>query len=243
MKKLILKSSILDGVPYQEYYQENIEYKGLIFVQHGYTSNKEYGADFLALPLARMGYFVVSIDAYKHGERIEEPYLSKDWPKMFFESPYVIRRTAIDINRLFKKKYKKEFPTYSIVGVSMGAMISYYLSTITPHIDKLVPVIGTPDFIDRAIYGIEKDGYDKEKFLNETTLTYLHKMNPIEHVSKMKYNKMLILVGNKDDVVPHQKTLDFFDEYENDNMTLRVFEEGHNVNKEMQLTIFNFFKA
>ena len=243
MKKLTLNSCILDGVPYLEYYQEDIEYKGLILVQHGYTSNKEYGADFLALPLARMGYFVVSIDAYKHGERMEEPYTSKDWPKMFFESPYVIRRTAIDINRLFKKRYQKKYSKYSIVGVSMGAMISYYLSTITPHIDKIVPVIGTPDFIDRAIYGVEKDGYDPDVYLNEDTMKYLHKMNPIEHVDKMKYSQMFILVGNKDDVVPHQKSVDFFDEYQDERMKLKVFEEGHHVNKEMQIEIFEFFAS
>ena len=242
MKKLTLKTDILDGVPFLEYYQENIEYRGLIFVQHGYTSNKEFGSDFLALRLARMGYFVVAIDAYKHGERIQEPYTSKDWPKMFYESPYVIRRTAIDINRLFKKRYQKSYDKYSIVGVSMGAMIAYYLSTKTPHIDKLVPVIGTPDFIDRARYGVEKDGYDSSVYLNKETLSYLSNMNPIEHVDKMKYNMMLIVIGKKDDVVPHQRTLDFFDEYENSKMKLRVFEEGHTVNKEMQLEIFDFFK-
>ena len=72
------------GIPYSEYRRVDIKSKGLVFIQHGYESNKNKGADYLAINLARIGYTSVAIDAYKHGERIEEPsdlahFLSARW--------------------------------------------------------------------------------------------------------------------------------------------------------------------
>ena len=240
MMKLSLNSESINTVPLNEYYQEGIDHKGLVFIQHGYQSNKEYGADFLALTLARMGYFVVSIDAYKHGERIEEPYRSKNIAGMLKESPIVIRHTAIDIIKLHRLKYKNRFPKFDLIGISMGAMIAYYAATKTDKIRKLVPVIGTPDFMWQANYNLTAAGLNVDDFLNQETRHYLEKMSPVNHINKMKYDELLILTNTLDKVVPMQATVAFYNENRNDKMNLQTYEDGHEVNRKMQLDIFAF---
>lgn len=240
MMKLSLVSNNLNGVPYNEYYKIDTNHKGLVFIQHGYQSNKSYGADYLALSLARDGFFVVSIDAYKHGERIEEPYLSKTEKNMLIEAPIVIRHTAIDIIKLHKIKYKERFPKFDLIGVSMGAMIAYYASTKTDRIKKLVPVIGTMDFMYQAKYNLTEAGLELNAFLNENTKKYLEKISPINHTAKMKYDKLLILNGTMDKVVPIEPTLRFVEDYGIDNYEFKTYESGHEVHRTMQLDIFKF---
>ena len=240
MMKLSLVTNNLNGVPFNEYYQENINYKGLVFIQHGYQSNKSYGTDYLALTLARDGFFVVSIDSYKHGERIEEPYLSKNEKGMLIEAPIVIRHTAIDIIKLHKIRYKDRFPKFDLIGISMGAMIAYYVSTKTDKIRKLVPVIGTMDYMYQAKYNLTAAGLNVDDFLNQETRHYLEKMSPVNHVNKMKYDELLILTNTLDKVVPMQATAAFYNENRNDKMSLQTYEDGHEVNRKMQLDIFAF---
>lgn len=240
MMKLSLVTNNLNGVPFNEYYQENINYKGLVFIQHGYQSNKSYGTDYLALTLARDGFFVVSIDAYKHGERIEEPYLSKNEKGMLIEAPIVIRHTAIDIIKLHKIRYKDRFPKFDLIGISMGAMIAYYVSTKTDKIRKLVPVIGTMDYIYQAKYNLTAAGFNHEDVLDDDTIKYLEKMSPINHVDKMKYEKLLILNGTIDKVVPIEPTIRFIDDFDINNYEFKTYESGHDVHRKMQLDIFKF---
>lgn len=235
--KLTINSCTVNGVPLNEYFIENQEPKKLIFIQHGYLSNKEYGTDYLALTLARRGYLVVSIDAYLHGERLGYPYDTEEESLKLKMSPIVVRRTAIDIIKLHRLRYR-EFSSYDFIGISMGAMIAYYLATKTDKINKLVPVIGTMDFMYQADVHIRNYGFKVGEFMDESMKEYLLRMNPIRKVHKMKYNELYAFVGKNDKVVPMEPTVKFFDKSKDDNMHLFVFDDSHNVNREMQLKIF-----
>lgn len=242
MMNLSLVTSNIKGVPLNEYYQKNIEHKGLVFIQHGYTSNKEYGADYLALTLARKGYFVVSIDAYMHGDRIEGPYAQKDEVQMLRYAPIVIRHTAIDIIKLHKHRYIERFPKFDIIGISMGAMIAYYVATKTDKVRKLIPVIGTPDYMYQAKHNLEQANLNQQDFLNEETSEYLERISPINNVDKMNYEQLYILNGTKDNIVPVQPTMNFVNQYDIDNYEFKTYESGHEVHRDMQLDIFNLMK-
>ncbi len=242
LKKLIINSKTIEGVPINEYFLDNNETKGLIFIQHGYTSNKDYGADYLALHLARSGYFVVSVDAYKHGERIAEPFISFNENEMMLEVPTVIRHTAVDIIKLHKRYYIDKYPKYDFIGISMGAMIAYYLATKTDKIRKLVPVIGTPDFVDKAYHGVQAAGMDIKKVLNPDTIYYLTRISPLTNVHKMKYDELFILCCTHDDMVPMEATQRFYEEHQNDKTTMKIYIDGHNVNRDMQQDIFAYIK-
>jgi homoserine acetyltransferase len=240
MQKLLINTETYNGVPLNEYYLQDSEYKGLVFIQHGYQSNKNYGADYLALTIARLGFFVVSIDAYMHGERIEGSYLLKDAKGMLVDAPAVIRHTAIDYIKLHKKRYIDRFPVYDFIGISMGAMIAFYLATKTDKVNKLIPVIGTPDFIHQAKYNLTTGGFKLEDFLNDYTIKYLNRMSPVNNVRKINFKKMLIMNCRNDKIVPMDKAVEFYNVYKSDDMTLKIYEDGHDINRTMQQDIFNF---
>lgn len=240
MKKLIVSTEIYNGVPLNEYYLQDAEYKGLVFVQHGFQSNKNYGADYLALPLARLGFYVVSIDAYMHGERTIEPYLSKDEKGMLIAAPEVMRHTAIDYIKLHKRRYMERFPKYDFIGVSLGAMTAFYLSTKTDKIRKLVPVIGTPDYLHQAEYALSAVGLGLKDFASDGILNYIDRISPINHVDKIKFEEMFLLNCSKDTTVPMDKAVEYYNKYKTDKMKLKIYDDEHEVNKQMQRDIFEF---
>lgn len=240
MKKLIVSTEIYQGVPLNEYYLQDSEHKGLVFVQHGFQSNKNRGADYLALQIARMGFFVVSIDAFMHGERIEGAYETKDEVGMLVAAPAVIRHTAIDCIKLHKKRYMERFPKYDFIGVSMGAMIAFYLSTKTDKVRKLIPVIGTPDYIHQAEYNLTAAGLKLEDFLNDYTINYIKRISPINNVEKIKCEEMFLLNCSKDRIVPMESAVDYYNMYKTDSMKMKIYDDGHEVNRDMQKDIYEF---
>lgn len=241
MPKVIINNRVIDRIPLNEFYLEDMEYKGLIFVQHGYMSTKEWGSDYLALPLARLGYFVVCIDSYKHGERIEEPFLSKDEFACMKDVPAVIKWTALDIIKLHKHHYA-HFDKFDMIGVSLGGMIAYYLATKTDNVRKLVPVISTPALMNKAVETLKTIGLNPQDFLNESATNFINSIDTINRLEKLKYEELFMLVGKNDTVVPYQDTLDFYEKHQHKDMTLKVYDIDHNVDREMQIDIFTYIE-
>lgn len=241
--KITLNSRILDTIPVLEYYQEDTTYKSLVFVQHGYQSTKEYGSDYLALQLARQGYFVVAVDAYKHGERIAEPYLTGSEKERLDEAFVVIKRTALDILRLHHNVYQKRFPTFDMIGVSLGGMVAYYLATKTTKLNTLIPVISTPDFLTLAKHTVKMSGFDVESYFTPDKLAFIESINPLNRLDHMHYSSLHIFVGTSDPVVPYQPSKAFFEEYKQKEDTYHEYEFDHNVPRPMQLDIFNVLES
>ncbi len=239
MSKIIIENKIIDGIPLNEFYIDGINCKGLVFVQHGYCSNKERGGDYIAIKIARAGFFVVCIDSYMHGERKEGPYIEGTDEERMYYVPSIIRKTALDIIKLHKTHYN-QYQTFDLVGVSLGGMIAYYAATKTDRINKLVPTISTPKVTNQANYVLKLAGVNTDEYFTEETYKYLQSCDPINEIELLKYNKMFILNGTKDKVVSTQDSIDYYEEYKNDNMEMKLYEVGHDVTKNMQQDIVDF---
>ena len=240
MSKVIIEDHIYNGVPYNVYYQDNTQPKGLVIIQHGFESNKNRGADYLAVNLARLGYKAVSIDAYKHGERIEEPYISDEEYKRFEEAFDVIDRTSDDIVKIYNDLFKNEFPEYDLIGVSMGGMIAYNVSIRSKHIRNLIPVISTPMIDDFARWLIDKEGNVEYYQAYEQMSELISKIDPVDKFEQLCFKKMFILTGDKDDVVPHKFSEEYITKHHTKDIRFKLYDEGHSVNKNMQREILEF---
>lgn len=242
MPRIIIDNKVVEGIPLNEYYIENVSYKGLVFMQHGYGSNKERGGDYLAIKVARDGYFVVCIDAYMHGERKEGPFINGSEEDRMYYVPSIIRKTALDIIKLHKTYYK-EYQTFDLIGVSLGGMIAYYTAEKTNKINKLIPVISTPKVTKQAEHILKQNGVDLDKYFTKETYDYLQSCDPINMIADAVYNKMFILNGTKDPVVSTKDSIEFYEEYKNDKMEMKLYDIDHNVSKDMQQDIINFLNS
>jgi esterase/lipase len=239
MSKIIIENKLVQGIPLNEFYLENHKYKGLVFVQHGYRSNKERGGDYLAVKIARDGYFVVCIDSFMHGARSEGPFIEGSEKERLYYIPSIIRKTALDIIKLHKTYYK-EYQTFDLIGVSLGGMIAYYTSIRTDKINKLIPVISTPKVTKQAEWILKQNGINLVDYFTEETYNYLQSCDPINEADSIQYKEMFILNGTLDKVVSTQDSVDYYEEYKNNHMRLTLYEVDHNVNAKMQQDIILF---
>lgn len=235
--RVIVEHQRVEGIPLIEYHREQDTHKGLVFVQHGYESNKEQGADYLAIQLARDGFFVVAIDAWKHGERIAEPYVSGSVQERLDDAFIVVKRTALDVIRLHRNHYMDRFDVFDVIGVSLGGMMACYLATKTKRLRRLMPLISTPDFLRQAYHAVAGAGIDTTTYFTQDKLDFIASIDPLRHLDKMQYQSLHVFVGTRDNVVPMEAMVAFFEEHKRAGDTLRVYDVGHTVSRDMQQDI------
>lgn len=240
MKKLIIETKEYKDIPYSEYYLEGVSSKNLVFIQHGYQSDKEYGADYLALTLSRLGHKVIAIDAYKHGERIEEPYISGKDSIRYAEIFHVVDRTADDIISIYDGLFSKEYNKFDLIGVSMGGFIAYMVALRTDKVNKLVPTITTPMFHKLATFRHNVPDIDEYQKEVEQHLPYIESLDAYSQRTNLQYKKMLLLNGEKDPIIPVEDTIEFFHQMNDSTIKMHIYDEVHEVNREMQKAIFEF---
>lgn len=228
----------VDGIPIVEYIPKT-NILGLTFIQHGYESNNIWGTEFLAMHVARLGYHVVSIDAYKHGKRIEEPYITKSGYFRLKEAFLVIEKTADDIVYLFDNEFKT-YDMFDMIGISLGGMVAYLLASKTNHINRLIPIISTPDFYTQAYAAISGAGIDTNKFFTKERLAYIKSIDPILKRDYWTYQKLAIFVSENDDVVPARPTLKFIKNHSHMIDYYKIYQRQHNVPKLMQEDILSY---
>ncbi len=240
MSRLVIETKKYKSIPFCEYFLEEGCNKTLVFIQHGFQSNKEYGSDFLALTLARKGHRVIALDAYKHGERIEEPYITQSDALRYSEIFHVVDQTSSDIVELYKEKYSKEYSAFDMIGVSMGGFIAYSVALKTDKVNKLVPTITTPMFskLARTRHNVP----DVNEYLDEISphLDFVDTIDVHSKKENLKYQELFIVSGERDPIIPVEDSKVFFDQLNDPRARIQVFDEVHEVNREMQKAIFDF---
>lgn len=113
-----------------------------IFLYGFENSLKTVHFDFVE-QLTNQGYLVVLPELSYHGERIQEPFLTGDFASRVRTMFSIIENTPSEIYHI-RKHYIDRYPTFAIGGVSMGAMIAYYLAHQDQDIRLVHAMIGTP---------------------------------------------------------------------------------------------------
>lgn len=240
MNRVIIEEHNYNGIPYNKYFNDQEPSRGLVIIQHGFESNKNRGADYLAVKLARRKYTVISVDAFKHGERIEEPFITQEEFKRFKEAFNVIKQTAEDIVKLYDEVFSKEFDNFDLIGVSMGGMIAYHVAMLTGSISKLIPVISTPMIDAFAMWLLEEENNIEFYKAYEEMRDTVSIIDPVDKFDQLKYDTMLVLNGTQDKTVPHIFSQDYFAKHHTKNIEFKLYEDKHIVNKDMQKDIIEF---
>ena len=104
-KKIIVEEVVFDGIPCSIYHDDAEEVKPLIFFFHGFGGNHLNGILDKGHKLAGMGYYVVAMDAYLHGERATEEFKALDHAKR--------QKSIVDIYNIYleRKKINEQLKT------------------------------------------------------------------------------------------------------------------------------------
>ena len=204
---------VIEGVPVNIFFQDNLTKMPLIIMQHGLTANKESMTD-LAKSFAMQGYVVITPDAVGYGELADGVYRGL---------PEIIEGTAENFGKIIEFCGQGEYVDESRVGlcgVSMGALTSLYYSAYGEHeIKAVVSFCGTPDFASFAgMDAIERyhsaDGSssvkDKDKIkAMEEAMTSL---SPYDTLLNEKDTALFLMCGAADNVVPPEGNATFYQE-------------------------------
>ena len=236
---ITVEERMVNGIPLIEYKNDALEVKGLTFIQHGYESNKIRGGEYMAMNLCRLGYHVVCVDACKHGDRIEEPYITGSEFYRLKDAFNVIDQTTNDILMLSNTEYKA-YEMFDMIGVSLGGMIAYLLATRTTKINRLIPIISTPDFYRQAFLAVSSAGLTFDKVFKKTEMAWLESVDPVKNMGNMTYKQLGIFISENDDVVASRPTLKFIKQYENKIDFYKIYAVKHSVPREMQEDVLSF---
>ncbi|WP_312649143.1 dienelactone hydrolase family protein [Aminipila sp.] len=145
-------NTYVQDIPVIETYRNDGKPKPIIIVQHGFKNRKESTIG-LAIQLAEKGFFVVSPDAYAHGERKEDPLSLVE----------IIVKTSKEYDVLldhYAEDHRVNVNKLGITGFSMGGCITFHYAVYGKyHPMAIAPTISTPYFeqligskLSRSIY-------------------------------------------------------------------------------------------
>ncbi len=214
-----------EGIPVLTYTPPNAN--KLIFINHGIYGSKDIIMQLIGMPLAKIGYKVVALDAYLHGDRVEEPIKSKGESSRL-KMLEVVKHTATDLIRLHEDLYLDTYPRYDVLGLSMGGLLAYYLTTITANIEYVVPLITTPNF---KTINFNTDDLDSETQM--ALESDINQMDPASHTANMQFKKFFAFSGKHDEVIPYHHTDAFIEANPDLNMIHETFDTNHSLNPKM----------
>lgn len=233
----------IHDVPVTTYEIEDGIKKPLIFFFHGFTGNKDDNIMGRGHILAELGFYVVAVDAYMHGERQTEYYKNLSNNEKYEDIIDVAIHTAQDAKHLFHYYFKNKNEIindkYYAYGVSMGSLISFYLATIDPTLKAMVGLVCFPSFVEYYEMKQQQLGFEKN-LCYRSRLRYYKKIDPLINYKLLSNTKIFMGIGEHDEVVPniyakklHKKLPETI---------LKTYDTGHISTKEMLNDSYNFLK-
>jgi hypothetical protein len=173
----------------------------LIFLLHGYSSNKESNTNEIKM-LAQAGYDVLAIDAPHHGKRnttrLDEIENGTGGSFINFMLDVVIEQ-AEEISLLIDLYSQWKYKQFIVAGVSMGGIAAFYTASVEPRLKHVIPILGSPDW---------------KMFGDSLDLKYI-KINPADKLNQFKNVNLLVINAGKDINVPQKYSREFIDALKN----------------------------
>ncbi len=172
-----------------------------MFVIHRLGKSKDTGPGLIPKRLAEIGYFVVSVDAYKHGERSSEPFISGSERQQLTGMIEVVNQTALDLKFLYDNHYHKKFASVSFFGIGLGGIVSYQMPRVMTNVETVVALQATPYlkllYHEKELKYIYKNMDVQER---EVADEYLDKLDLSEYL-EMYGNVEIYGANKKDDLI------------------------------------------
>lgn len=194
-----------NNITYRLLYQGITQDKPVIFFFHGFGGNKEYSVDENRIKLAELGYLIVIMDAYEHGERMSEEYKNlsnSEKQKLIVDTEIITAHEAVDLyNHLLDTGVISKSQKLGVMGVSMGGAIAFYLASIFEKVSTVVSIVGSPSFVEFYKYKQKVYDFKEDESFKERLLKY-QQVDPLINYERLKGKAIYMSVGLKDRIVP-----------------------------------------
>lgn len=204
-----------------EYFDTNtgIKNKPVIICEHGLSgSRKDCSA--IATGYAELGYYVITPDAYLHGDRISDEKMSvmeiavKTAGEIDTLLDYCARQSMCDVNKV------------GLVGFSMGGIECYYYMANGKYpVSAAAIVCSTPKWDEIAKSSLAQSYYINGEtklilspFEKLRVTKFIKESSPFDTLVNLKYQtKLLAISGNDDTIIPFEGSLDLYNKVKTKN--------------------------
>lgn len=239
VNNIIKAMQVYDGIPFTTYYKDDNKPKSILFFFHGFSSNREIGIMGRGEILANLGFYVIAIDAYLHGERETAFFQKLNYQEKHKEIINVVIQTANDAKKLYQKYFKPVSNEVYAYGVSMGAIVAFYLATIMDELKTFASIVGTPSFVEFYEYKQSEYNWALDDYYF-TNLKYYEKLDPFINYESLKEKNIFMGVGLHDFVVPLKHSKELASKLRGSNIVYKEYDIGHSSTPKMQDDAYNF---
>ena len=242
MMNITCKEEKYQDIVFRYFYVNNSYDKKVIFFFHGFGGNRYFIKDSWIERLTSMGYVLIMLDAFEHGDRMSDEYKALDNTQKQQRIIDTEIQTAYDAITVYEylldqKVISKEKPV-TAMGVSMGAAVAIYLTTVFEEVRTLVSIIGSPSFVEfykykQSVYRFPKD----DAF--EARLAKYELIDPLKNYHLLEGKNILMTVGLKDRIVPLTYAKALSSKLET---TYLEYDVGHDCPLEMAEAVFLFLE-
>lgn len=204
-----------------EYFDTNTgtKNKPIIICEHGLSGSRQ-DCVALATGYAELGYYVITPDAYLHGDRISDEKLS------VLE---IAVKTATEIDTLLdycSKQSLCNMDKIGLVGFSMGGIeCYYYIANGKYQISAAGIVCSTPQWSEIAKSGLAHSYYTNGEtksiispFEKSRITKFIKNSSPFDTLVNLKYQTKILAISGKDDtIIPFEGSLDLYNKVKSKN--------------------------
>ncbi len=230
--------------------------KPIIFVFHRLLEDKERELS-IDYKLAKLGFFVVGIDMYGHGERRINSNSKYNFNNLVKDS-YM---TACDISSVLnflkeKMRDKLDFNNIGVVGISNGAntaLIAGHLYDEIKYAVSIIGVINWENIIHKYSFNYFRHFSVFSEVMNiDDVLLDVSKYEPINKYNESNLIPILFLNGNLDTTMPPKTLQDYYNKFkdifkksnrENELTFIGYPYAGHEVTNEMITDLVKWIKS
>lgn len=191
--------------------------KPIVFMFHRLLEDKEYELS-INYKLARLGFFVIGIDMYGHGERRVTSSSKYNFNNLVKDSYMTVCDIPSVLGFLEKEMSGKlDFDNIGAIGISNGANIALMAGHLYQEIKYAVSIIGVinwENIIQRSSFNFFKHfSLHPEVMDIENVLSDVLKYEPINKYNENNLIPILFLNGNLDTTMPPRALQDYYNQF------------------------------
>lgn len=217
--RVVIEASSVSPTPTISMYNPDAGPSPMVIMFHGLSGCKENNLE-NGYRLVREGFFVVSLDAHRHGEQADDCFKGLTHNQRAAHAFSIATTTSSYIDpiiRIHDLHPLADNRRIGLMGISLGGHViySYLVGKRCAAVRAAVPILSTPNWVSATqafVANVDSSGGTPAGTSFSQNLQELAKDQPLSKLSKMVGLPLLMLNGENDPIVPIDEVRAFRDD-------------------------------